>query len=114
MTDGAVVLRYIDPGTGFTVVTLGGWLIAFLLGFFGAFAVFFKVIFRFVKKHKKNLFLILVIVIGLVIIGAMIMNREESKFKNRVIILGFDGLSPEIIEPMMERGQLPNFSRLKA
>ncbi|MGD9014780.1 MAG: alkaline phosphatase family protein [Candidatus Omnitrophota bacterium] len=113
MTDGAIVLRYIDPGTGFTVFTLGGWLIAFLLGFFGAFAIFFRAIFRFIKKYKKKLLLILIIIIGLAITGVMIMNRKESKFEHRVVILGFDGLSPELIEPMMEKGELPNFSRLK-
>ena len=30
-----------------------------------------------------------------------------------VIILGLDGLSPELIEPMMAEGKLPNFARLK-
>ncbi len=34
-------------------------------------------------------------------------------FNKKIIILGFDGLSPEIIEPMMEKGELPNFSKLK-
>ena len=31
----------------------------------------------------------------------------------KIIILGFDGLSPDIIENMMEENKLPNFSRLK-
>ncbi|MFC1658823.1 alkaline phosphatase family protein [Candidatus Omnitrophota bacterium] len=109
----AVVLRYIDPGTGFTVATLGGWLIALLIGFLGTFAIFFKAIFRFIKRHKRTLLVFLLIIIGLGIIGLMIMQRKESKFENRVIILGFDGLSPEIIEPMISAGKLPNFSALK-
>ena len=41
------------------------------------------------------------------------MSTKVSKFDHKVIILGFDGLSPDIIEPMMSRGDLPNFSRLK-
>jgi len=41
------------------------------------------------------------------------MSKKESEFDKKVIILGFDGLSPRIIEPMMEEGELPNFSRLK-
>ncbi|MBU4149696.1 MAG: alkaline phosphatase family protein, partial [Candidatus Omnitrophica bacterium] len=41
------------------------------------------------------------------------MSKKEPQFDKKVIILGFDGLSPEIIEPMMREGRLPNFSRLK-
>ena len=41
------------------------------------------------------------------------MSKKESKFDKKIIVLGFDGLSPKIIESMMERGKLPNFSRLK-
>lgn len=32
--------------------------------------------------------------------------------KRRVIILGFDGVAPAIIDQMLERGELPNMSRL--
>ncbi|NLN92462.1 MAG: hypothetical protein GX130_04010 [Candidatus Hydrogenedens sp.] len=33
--------------------------------------------------------------------------------KGRVIMLGYDGLEPSIAEAMMERGDMPNFARLK-
>ncbi len=33
--------------------------------------------------------------------------------ERKVILLGLDGLSPHLIEHMMERGQLPHFARLK-
>ncbi len=42
----------------------------------------------------------------------MLMNKEPL-FDKKIVILGFDALSPEIVEPMMDRGELPNFSRLK-
>lgn len=42
------------------------------------------------------------------------MNKSSSDFSKKIIILGFDALSPQIIEPMMEQGKLPNFSRLKS
>ncbi len=32
--------------------------------------------------------------------------------KGRVVILGFDGMEPTIVEAMMERGELPNYSKL--
>ena len=41
------------------------------------------------------------------------MSTKESSVPHKVIILGFDGLSPEIIEPMMKKGVLPHFSRIK-
>ena len=108
-------LGYIDPGSGFTIFSLGAWLVAFLLGSLGIFLLLLKKIFRFPKKYKKIVIIILlltIIVIGLTIAG-VIMNKEEFKFDKRVIILGFDGLSPEIIEPMMKENRLPDFSRLK-
>ncbi|MDP2922461.1 MAG: alkaline phosphatase family protein [Candidatus Omnitrophota bacterium] len=106
-------LGYIDPGTGFTILSAGGWIIAFLFGFFGFFLVFFKRILKFIKKHKGPTAIILLIILtGSVIIG-VIMYKPEAKFDNKIIILGLDALSPEIIEPMMKDGKLPNFSRLK-
>lgn len=41
------------------------------------------------------------------------MGKERSNFNGRLVILGFDGLSPEIVKSMMEEGRLPNFSKLK-
>jgi len=108
-------LAYIDPGSGFTIAGSGVWLIAFFFGFFGIFLLFFKKTFRFLKKHKKIVIVILlliIIVLGLAIIK-ITMGKKEPKFNKKIIVLGFDGLSSEIIEPMMEEGKLPHFSRLK-
>jgi predicted AlkP superfamily phosphohydrolase/phosphomutase len=107
-------LGYIDPGSGFTFFNLGAWLIAFLLSFLGIFSLFFKKIFTFLKKHKRSVvttFFIITVLI-LTVIGVIMINKG-SKFDKKIIILGFDGLSTEIIEPMMKEGKLPNFSRLK-
>ena len=41
------------------------------------------------------------------------MSSKQSAFDKRIIILGFDGLSPRIVESMMSEGRLPNFSRIK-
>ncbi|MDD4183532.1 MAG: alkaline phosphatase family protein, partial [Candidatus Omnitrophica bacterium] len=109
-----IFFGYIDPGTGFTILSAGGWIIAFLFGFFGVFLFFLKRIFRFIKRHKKIILIILIIMgaCSAIIIG-VVMNKTASKFNDKIIILGFDALSPEIIESMMEQGKLPNFSRLK-
>lgn len=108
-------LAYIDPGSGFTILSVGGWLIAFLLGFIGAFSVFFKKIFKFFKRWKKIIILTVLIVIVLTLtITGVVMSKRGSKFNKKIVILGFDGLSPKIVEQLMEDGKLPNFSLLKS
>lgn len=104
-------LGYIDPGTGFTVVGIGAWFIAFLCGFLGVFSLFFKRIVNFFKKHIHIVITVLVLIP--IAIGVIIMRNEQSPFNQKVVILGMDGLSPEILEPMMQAGELPYFSQLK-
>lgn len=106
---------YIDPGSGYTILGLGGGCIAFFLAFLGFFLAFFKKTYGFLKKHKRVFLFILLVLIGLGLITVgVFMNKTGSAFDKKIIILGFDGLSPEIIEPMIAGGKLPNFSRLKA
>jgi predicted AlkP superfamily phosphohydrolase/phosphomutase len=109
-----MVLGYIDPGTGFTITSLGSLLLAFLLSFLGILSLFFRKIPNFIKKHK-GLFIIICLIVA-VLIGILIgvlMNKKASDFDKKIIILGFDGLSPRIIDPMLEKGKLPNFAKLK-
>ena len=32
----------------------------------------------------------------------------------KVLVIGLDGMEPSIVEPMLERGELPNLARLRA
>jgi predicted AlkP superfamily phosphohydrolase/phosphomutase len=107
-------LAYIDPGSGFTIFTLGSSFVVYLFGFLGLFSLFAKKIFRFLKKHKNIVLIILLtsLALSLIAIGTL-MCRQRSIFDKKVIILGFDGLSPEILERMMRKGELANFARLK-
>jgi len=41
-------------------------------------------------------------------------SAPPSKYSQKVVILGFDGMDPELTERWMAEGQLPNFSRLAA
>ena len=110
-----MIYEYIDPGTGFIITNLIGVIIASLLAFLSFIAIFFRRFVKFFKNNKKPLLIILIIIIiGTVTAGIiMIANKKESTFNKKIIILGFDGLSPEIVEPMMEKGDLPNLLRLK-
>ncbi len=107
-------LAYIDPGSGFTIFALGTWLISLLVVFMGFLLVFIKNIFKFFKKHKKIIFIPLFILLTsvLTIIGVH-MTKKGPFFQKKIIILGFDGLSPVLMEKMMDDGELPNFSRLR-
>jgi len=105
-------LGYIDPGSGFTIFSFGNWLIAILFCFFGIFLVFLKRTSKFFKNNKKMVIFFILFVASLTLIIGASMNKK-SAFDKKIIILGFDGLSPKIIEPMMAGGELPNFNRLK-
>jgi predicted AlkP superfamily phosphohydrolase/phosphomutase len=108
-----VILQYVDPGSGYAFLNMSAWLIALLAGFFGAFLFFFRRIFQFIKKHKRLLIAgaILLILAGTLI--GVFMTRPAASFDKKIIILGMDALSPEIIEPMVRQGKLPHFARLK-
>lgn len=105
---------YIDPGTGFTLFSFGGWLIAALLAFLGFFSPFFRKFLFFLKKPKVALtILCLAACLGIIAIGAY-MTRKTSAFDKKLVVLGLDGLSPEIAEPMLDAGKLPNLAALRA
>ena len=88
-------------------------MIAFLLSSLGVVLLFFKKIFGFLRRNRHIIIVVLAILtIASTIIG-VIMAKKGSRFNKKIIVLGFDGLSPEIIEPMMREGKLPNFSQLK-
>ena len=83
---------YIGPGAGF----------AFLSSFMVLFVTFFLAVFSFLAWPFRFLWKII---------------RGQKAYKkslvNRIVIVGFDGMEPTLIEKFMARGKLPNFSRLK-
>jgi len=83
---------YVGPGAGF----------AFLSSFLVFFLTFFLALFSLISWPFRLLLRLL---------------RGQKAYKHssvdRVIILGFDGMDPELAEKFMAEGKLPNFSRLK-
>jgi len=83
---------YIGPGAGF----------AFLSSFLVFFLTFFLAIFSFLSWPFRLLVRLI---------------RGQKAYKNsqvdRIIILGFDGMDPELAEKFMAEGKLPNLNRLK-
>ncbi len=107
-------MRYVDPGSGMIVAGgLMAWLGALFLGLLGFFAPFLKKLPGIFKRFKKPFFLIMLLIAAAVITGVLMMNMKKTDFDSRIIVLGFDGLSPEIVERMLTEGKLPHFARLK-
>lgn len=107
-----VILGYIDPGSGFTLFSFGGWLAAILAGFLGFFLAFFRKIFNFLKKHRRFAIIIVISAILAVVCTNIFMKNQQTSFNCKIVILGFDGLSPKIVEAMMAEGKLPAFKKL--
>jgi predicted AlkP superfamily phosphohydrolase/phosphomutase len=111
-------MAYIDPGTIYTVGSGLAGVLAVLLSFFGFVAVFFRRVFAWLKRHWLVVTLGVVALAGiataLLIVGkgkgtTVIAKGPASRF----IIIGLDGLSPELVEPWLAAGKLPSFAKLK-
>ncbi len=82
---------YIGPGAGFALVSsFLTLLIAFFTAFFALLTFPIRMLIRFIKRRG--------------ILG-------KAKVK-KVIILGLDGLDPEICDRMIARGEMPHFAQL--
>ncbi len=57
--------------------------------------------------------LIATLFLSALLLKVTIENRQKHSFSGRIIILGLDAVSPEILEPMMDQGELPNFNLLR-
>jgi predicted AlkP superfamily phosphohydrolase/phosphomutase len=88
----APLLAYIGPGAGF----------AFLSSFLVLFLTFFLAIFSFLSWPFRFFFRVL---------------RGKKAYKkshiNRLVILGFDGMEPTLLEKYLAEGKLPHFQELK-
>jgi predicted AlkP superfamily phosphohydrolase/phosphomutase len=84
---------YIGPGAGFALVSS---FLSFVLAFFAAFIALLTFPLRMLSRRIRR-------------------KRVPGKPRvSKVIVLGLDGLDPEICERLMASGDLPNFSRLKS
>ena len=82
---------YIGPGAGF----------AFLSSFLILFITFALAIFYLLSWPLRHT------------IRALLHKRKAKSDINRVIIIGLDGMDPNLAEEFMNKGELPNFQKLK-
>jgi predicted AlkP superfamily phosphohydrolase/phosphomutase len=83
---------YVGPGAGFAF--LSSFLVLFLTFFLALFSFLswpFRFLFRLIKGQKAY----------------------KRSLVDRMVIVGFDGMEPTLMEKYLSQGKLPNFSRLK-
>lgn len=83
---------YAGPGAGFAVLS-SFWAIfvAFLYSFYALITWPFRQLFRFLRRR----------------------NAYEKAVFQRAVILGFDGMDPDLAERFMNEGRLPNLAKLR-
>lgn len=97
------VLAYLDPGTGFVVVSVGEWLLGLVLAGAGALALGLRRVLRGPVLLAVLLFAILTVLSW--------SDSAMPRMQHRVVVLGFDGMSPELVAQWRDR--LPNLHRLE-
>ena len=88
----AVLQAYVGPGAGF----------AFLSSFLTLFLAFLYSLFAFITWPVRRLYRL--------IRGWKAYRLAQVK---RVVIVGFDGLDPDLVARFMQEGKLPNFAKLR-
>ncbi|MEJ2628389.1 MAG: alkaline phosphatase family protein [bacterium] len=83
---------YIGPGAGFAFLSsLIALLVSFILAFFSFLTLPIKIIIRLFKRKKFN----------------------RKSHISRIIILGYDGLDPDLCDKYLAQGKMPHFKKLK-
>jgi predicted AlkP superfamily phosphohydrolase/phosphomutase len=88
----AAAHAYVGPGAGF----------AFLSSFLSLFLAFIYSLFAFITWPIRRIYR--------AIRSLRIYRRAKVR---RVVLVGFDGLDPELVKQFMQEGKLPNFARLR-
>lgn len=114
------LLGYIDPGGGLPPSAWGA-VIASVVGAIGVALVFGRLLLARSGQLARKYWPVALSAVFLLGGGTVVwlMSGEEGSgggegenSSSRVIVLGFDGLEPELLRRYMDQGRLPNFSRL--
>lgn len=106
------VLTYLDPGSG----VVYGTAISTLLGYIMAIASPLVLLAgKFFRKRNLVLFVIILVVIFIFIFNMQkSKNNDSNNLNKKVVVLGFDGMDPKIIDEGIKANKLPNFAKLKS
>lgn len=115
------VFLYIGPGPGLPLPALGPILGALLTLLSMGFFFFRHWIGRFFSKLKRErrfrfLVIIVVLVVGGVVMALWGRKREpgvQAAQPPKVLVLGIDGMDPDLLEQYLDQGLLPHFAKLR-
>lgn len=83
---------YIGPGAGFALVTS---------------------LFTLVFSSLLAIFTLLILPFRMLVHTLKYRNRFRNGLTRRAVVIGFDGMDPDICEPLMDQGKMPHFDRLR-
>ena len=112
------VPAYVGPGAGFAFFSTA--LLFFLSAFIVLFALlltpfqwFRRILTKIIPVKSVRYLIYAVVGIGMIWYSVTLTLGYFSGSEHpRFVLLGMDGLDPEIVKPMMKNGELPNFKRL--
>ncbi len=106
-----LILNYIDPGSGYVLGSNIPIFLAVILGALGSSLFYLRYkIFPFFRKKSVIVVLILLVLFAGIIGGMSLLGTKQTK---KVIILGFDGMDPNILEEGWKNGRFKNLKKLK-
>lgn len=106
-----LILNYIDPGSGYVLGSNIPIFLAVILGALSSSLFYLRnKIFPFFKKKIILIVLLLLVVTAGIIGGMSLLGTKQTK---KVIILGFDGMDPNILEEGWKNGRFKNLKKLK-
>jgi predicted AlkP superfamily phosphohydrolase/phosphomutase len=115
------LLLYIGPGPGLPIPALGPILGA-LLALLSMALFFFRQLFqRFFSRLRRDRWFRWVVILVVIALGGGLMawfgrGREHSvqgRQPPKVLVLGIDGMDPDLLESYLAQGLLPHFARLR-
>jgi len=95
---------YIDPGVGLPFFTMGSIILGVIIGFLGGLLFWARRILRFFLKGKKLLWLLILTAVIAGVVFYINITKEVAGCKEKIVIIGLDGLEPEIMERLMGVG----------
>ncbi len=109
------MIAYIGPQMGLPFATFGAALLALAVPFLLLLLAPFRALLRRIRKGgKPALALVLAVLAAGIGGGGYLLQRSSSSGTSaRVIVLGLDGLDPNLLEQYMGQGLLPHFQQLK-
>src|SRR5581483_2641203 len=67
-----------------------------------------------ILSHSLKRILLALVVVSAGVALACGRGRAPEKFRQKLVILGFDGMDPKLVQKWMDEGKLPNMKKLAA